>query len=227
MPPIGPTASGEGGASATPSAGRGGWADFTIRLATSWLGQFTAYLAALTLAVTNVRKFSSGLHDMGLPPWSGIALVVAFPLLALVFSTIPSRIEQRRIKTRSALKVNVEASHEFTLWPRKPNDKFERADQAHVKVLQWIKENDEPVLYLTGASGTGKSSLLTARVIPRLQIDRHLVIQVRGYEEILDRIKAGSLDQLVRSSATDLRRSRRYTSNVSWLRGAAAGCGSA
>src|SRR5260370_11141933 len=79
------------------------WLDATVRLATSWVGLFTAYVVALILALTKFKELSKGLHDVGIPPWGGVALIAAFPVLALVFSTIPSFIEQRRIKRYSEI----------------------------------------------------------------------------------------------------------------------------
>jgi hypothetical protein len=116
-----------------------------------------------------------------------LALLAALPLLALVFSTIPSFLEQRRIQRYGEIKVDVRAGY-FTLRPRETEAEFERVDNAHEQVLRWIENSKEPVLYLTGASGTGKSSLLAAWVIPKLMREGHVVIQLRGYEQLLERI---------------------------------------
>jgi hypothetical protein len=67
-----------------------------MRLATSWVGLFAAYAAALILVFTKFNELRDGLEKMHLPPWAGIALIAAFPVLALVFSTIPALIEQCR-----------------------------------------------------------------------------------------------------------------------------------
>jgi hypothetical protein len=48
---------------------------------------------------------------------------------------------------------------------------FDRADGAHLEILRWVRQSDEPVLFLSGTSGTGKSSLLYAYVLPRLRGD--------------------------------------------------------
>jgi hypothetical protein len=173
---------------ASPAAKRD-WLDVTVRLATSWVGLFTAYVAALILGLTKYKEFTAGLQQAGLPPWSGIILIAAFPIFALVFSTIPSLFEQRRIRRSSEIKLDVGIRPYFTLRPRETEETFERADQAHVEVLRWIKDSKEPTLYLTGFSGTGKSSLLAAWVIPKLQREGYVVIQLRGYERIFERIK--------------------------------------
>src|SRR5579864_6622753 len=161
----------------------------TVRLATSWVGFFTAYVVALILALTKFKELTKGFNDMGIPPWIGVALIAAFPLLALVFSTIPTFIEQRRIKRYSEITGFIQTGY-FTLRPRENEESFERADNAHQEILHWIANSEEPVLYLTGASGTGKSSLLSAWAIPKLRRENHVVIQLRGYEDdLLARIK--------------------------------------
>jgi hypothetical protein len=52
-----------------------------------------------------------------------------------------------------------------------PDDQqlFDRADGAHEEVLHWLLDSRDPVLFLSGVSGTGKSSLLYAYVLPKLR----------------------------------------------------------
>ncbi len=177
-----------------PPAPRRDWLDATLRLATSWVGLFTAYAAAVILVLAKYKELNQGLQELGIPRWAGIALIAAFPVLALVFSTIPAFLEQRRIKRYSEITGALETGY-FTLRPRETEADFDRADNAHQKILQWMENTQEPVLYLTGASGTGKSSLLSAWVIPKLKREKHVVIQLRGYEEdLLARIKTKLLE---------------------------------
>jgi hypothetical protein len=171
-----------GDSPATALPGRRDWVDVTVRLATSWVGLFTAYVAALILALTKFKELNKGLHDAGVPPWLGIALIAAFPVLALVFSTIPALIDQRRVKRYSEIGGAIQTGY-FTLRPRENEEGFERPDNAHQEILRWIEGTKEPVLYLTGASGTGKSSLLSAWVVPKLRLGKYLVVQLRGYEQ--------------------------------------------
>jgi hypothetical protein len=169
------------------------WIDLTARLATSWVGLFTAYVVALLLAFTKFNELKKGLHELGISPWGGVAMVAAFPLLALIFSTVPAFLDQRRIKRYAEITGTIQTGY-FTLRPRENEEGFERADNAHQEILRWIENNREPVLYLTGASGTGKSSLLSAWVLPKLEREGHVVIRLRGYEDdLLTRIKDGLL----------------------------------
>jgi hypothetical protein len=65
------------GTPATPESPtpRRDWIDVTVRLATSWVGLFTAYVTGLLLAIKNFDDLKKGLQGMGIPPWGGIALV--------------------------------------------------------------------------------------------------------------------------------------------------------
>src|SRR5258706_11446083 len=109
--------------------------DVTARLATSWVGLFTAYVVVLLLAITKFNELKKGLHDMGIPPWGGVALVAAFPLLALIFSTVPSFIDQRRIKRYAEITGAIQTGYS-TLRPRENEEGFERADNAHQEILR-------------------------------------------------------------------------------------------
>jgi len=156
----------------------------------SWVGQITAYVAALILLAKHFKELGDLSKQIApaAPSWMGIAIIAAFPLLALVFHTIPSLIEQRRIKRYAQISGTLRPGY-FTLRPREDEDAFDRADNAHQEILHWIQSTKEPVLYLTGASGTGKSSLLASWVIPKLRRSKHVVIRLRGYDDVLARIE--------------------------------------
>ncbi len=149
---------------------------------------------ALIVALTRIKELTTALQEFGIPTWLGIALIATIPFLALVLSTIPIFMEQRHIRSYGEISGSFQTGY-FTLRPRENEEGFERADNAHQDTLRWIQTTREPVLYLTGASGTGKSSLLSAWVIPKLRRERHVVIQMRGYEDDpLGRIKERLLE---------------------------------
>ncbi len=54
--------------------------------------------------------------------------------------------------------------------PKSPKDRitFDRADGVHKEISHWIRRSNRPLLYVTGQSGTGKSSLMAAYVAPAL-----------------------------------------------------------
>src|SRR5262249_53337515 len=113
------------------------WVDITVRLATSWVGGFTAYFVALILLVAKLKELTESLNSVGIPPRLGVAVIVAFPLFALVFSTIPTFLEQRRLKRYSEIAGAIQTGY-FTLRPRENEEGFERADNAHREILQWM-----------------------------------------------------------------------------------------
>jgi hypothetical protein len=47
----------------------------------------------------------------------------------------------------------------------------------------WVESSEAPVLYLTGLSGSGKSSLLAAWVLPNLERGNTHVARLRGYQD--------------------------------------------
>ena len=83
----------------------------------------------------------------------------------------------------------------FRIWPYEARDseRYSRPDGAHEDVLHWIEAATSPVLYLTGRSGTGKSSLLNAWVLPKLKVGGppHKTLVVRSYREPLTELVTG------------------------------------
>ena len=163
-------------------SGLGRVINLTARLATSWVGLLTAYAGAVTAAILAFKALEAPLH--GTSVWVRIALVFTLPALALVFHVIPSLIEQRRKKRLTEITGHLEAGY-FRLAPRDDEASFKRADGKHLEILRWLEDNKGPVLYLTGLSGSGKSSLLTAWVLPNLERQNTLVIRLRGYQDPL------------------------------------------
>ncbi|MCE2654359.1 MAG: hypothetical protein LW650_13170 [Planctomycetaceae bacterium] len=83
-------------------------------------------------------------------------------------------------------------SHIFRLHPYDASDRkaFKREDGEHERILTWLRAAADPLLYLAGASGSGKSSLLHAHVLPELtETDKHVCIAVRGVNEPLQQIR--------------------------------------
>ena len=81
------------------------------------------------------------------------------------------------------------APNAFPLWPLEASDynTYQRLDGAHRAVKSWIDAARSPILYLTGRSGTGKSSILQAWIIPELKREDPacLDILIRSFGEPL------------------------------------------
>jgi hypothetical protein len=114
--------------------------------------------------------------------------IVLGPLLFIAaFESFPRLLQVWRRKRRDVIALEpVPASlGYFRLDPyvkSTPAD-FSREDGAHERVLQWIRTTDQPVLFLSGASGAGKSSVLEGYVLPTLHDDGWRVIEVRGFTD--------------------------------------------
>jgi hypothetical protein len=152
----------------------------TLGLAKSWVGLLTAYFAAVAAVFAGYKKFPDEFKQLD---WRVQAAILGFlPLCALVFQAIPDLRDW--LKRRRLLEVKGSARRGyFQLAPREAGDIYERTDGAHEEVLTWILGCKEMVLYLTGLSGSGKSSILGAHVIPALQQKSAKIIRLRGYQD--------------------------------------------
>jgi hypothetical protein len=90
---------------------------------------------------------------------------------------------EKRRKARLALITGSVQPGYFQLAPREDETTFQRADGKHDEVLKWLRQPSARVLYLTGSSGAGKSSLLAAWVLPKLEREGVKVVRLRGYQD--------------------------------------------
>jgi hypothetical protein len=152
----------------------------TSRFSTSFMGQITAYLGAVTAAVLAFQKLNEPLRSV--PPWVR-ALIISSPVvLAFTLHTIPALLAERRKKRLREISGDLKPAY-FSLAPRDDEASFQRADNKHNEVHQWVQKKAGSVLYLTGASGSGKSSVLAAWVLPRLKRDGVRIVTLRGYQD--------------------------------------------
>jgi hypothetical protein len=151
----------------------------TAAVGTSQLTAITAFMAALGAGSIGFQKLQTSLE---LSPLWCAALVTA--LLALLFfsHTLPTLLDKRR-KLKLSLITGATPPDYFQLSAREDEEKFQRADGKHNEVFKWLRQPPGRVLYLTGSSGTGKSSLLTAWVLPKLDREGVKVIRLRGYQD--------------------------------------------
>ena len=152
-----------------------------VKLATSWVGLFTAYCLALAADIVAVQKLGNLLKDT--PLWIRVVLIFSVPTLVLILQAIPDLIEQRRKKKLAEVTGNMQTGY-FSMKPREKGFAFTRADGVHKEILGWL-EQQRGLLYLTGLSGTGKSSLLNAWVVPELTNRSIQVFRVRGHQDPL------------------------------------------
>ncbi len=157
------------------------------------LGRTAAFLSLVLLVLGFVIAIKVSLGqfpdlERGIPPWA-YGVLFGLPVLAVVAQLI---VEWRAERTRRsmqilAVKPGAEQTGYFRIGPYQntPEDraKFNRADQAENKALEWIKNSDRVPLYLCGDSGSGKSSLLNAFVLPMLREQGLTVVEAREWQD--------------------------------------------
>jgi hypothetical protein len=87
----------------------------------------------------------------------------------------------------------------FRIAPYETDDAefFRRPDAAATDVCRWIEASSHSVLYLSGQSGVGKSSLINAALVPSMTARKWIVLTLRPHHSPLNEIAAA----LMRPSA--------------------------
>jgi hypothetical protein len=188
------------------------------------LGRTAALLSLTVLTLAQMGALDVALRkvfDVDLtsfhPLWR-FGLIGALPVLVIgvqLFVEWRAQAQARRIRDRTVA-VATAKDHHFKVGPYEAGDQgvFDRADKVHETVLRWIlaTSQDTTPLYLTGDSGTGKSSLLTAYVIPNLRKAKWGIVQARAYgdpEVQLRKVLIPHLPPPVRLSITHISGERR------------------
>ena len=149
-----------------------GYFEPLIKKAGGYLEQSKWYLGAGVAFVGSVVGLKAVGVEFARLEWI-IAGSLSIPVICAFFSvTLPqlrARAREKRLDKR--LVVGETESTYFRIGPYETEDqaRFRRADNAHEDVLKWFRDSKKGILFLTGNSGTGKSSLLNAHVLPRLE----------------------------------------------------------
>lgn len=159
-------------------------------------GDITAYLKPVFIAAQAT--------------WLEPFVVWFFPLLVCalrLYQHINQVMRSRFFKKHGANIITPEP-HYFRLLPYQTSDKdrFHRADNLHIEVKNWIKQSAHTLLYLSGESGAGKSSLLNAYLLPELREDGFEVISCNAHANPVEQLKHAVSEHL--SSAPDDEASR-------------------
>src|SRR5271165_258691 len=157
------------------------------------LGRTAALLALVVLVLGFAGTFDVALERfLGFalkPPWLKYAILIGLPVVIVGAQIAAEWTAERKRRAAAALAVKTEAVQEgyFRIGPyldtAADRAKFYRADRAHEKVLDWIKRADAIPLYLTGDSGSGKSSVLNAFVLPALRDSGWAVVEARVWQD--------------------------------------------
>jgi hypothetical protein len=157
------------------------------------LGRTAALLALGVLCLGFYELFNVGIEKfLGFPLeplWLKNTLLLGIPVLIVGVQIAAEWQAERKRRQAQALAVKIEAVPEgyFRIGPyldtAEDRAKFDRADHAHEKILDWVRRSDAMPLYLTGDSGSGKSSVLNAYVIPELRGDGWTVVEARAWQD--------------------------------------------
>lgn len=164
----------------------------------NWLNRLAATISGLWLTVLSpVGSLLDGITKIedlrkkvdGWPEWGwwllvGAAVVVVLVNLVLEVLSVRDRRETRRL----AAATGTPQAGYFRIGPYEDREEdrkaYDRADRAHLGVLEWLKSADSNQfpLYLSGDSGAGKSSLLNSSVLPTLRNQHWTIVSARAYQ---------------------------------------------
>jgi hypothetical protein len=154
-------------------------------------------LGAALLATVGIMKWYEKFEPFyNLHPTLSIAVIAGIPLYIICFSVGPQMWHRRRKAQRDIIALNpnpeVSGVRHFRLDPyvtASPQE-FRREDDAHNEVLRWIRDSSRPVLFLSGVSGAGKTSVLKAYVLPLLREAGWRIEQVGTFADPLSQLEA-------------------------------------
>jgi formylglycine-generating enzyme required for sulfatase activity len=154
------------------------------------LGRTAAFLSLVSgiALVVAVIKLALDKAELPVPIWV-YGLLTGGCFVAVVVQVVQERLAERarRRMQMLAVKTGAEQTGYFRIGPYRntPEDraKFKRADRADQKALAWIEGSDQIPLYLCGDSGSGKSSLLNAFVLPEMSEREWTVVEARAWQD--------------------------------------------
>jgi hypothetical protein len=161
-----------------------------------FMGLLAIYFAVVALLYSYAKTPLQAFRDDLGPFW--FWGILAAPLACiLLFQTLPTGLRALREKRLKAMAIGgVPKPGYFRLQPygASDHDSFKRLDGADREVLSWLKSAKSSLLYLSGASGVGKSSLLSAAVLPGLRDAGWIVVESRLFGDPVERLRAALLE---------------------------------
>jgi Novel STAND NTPase 1 len=132
------------------------------------------------------------------PPWSHIISLIPFVLFGVLYLLPEWRtVAANRRLAELGIKGILKDPGYFRLIPYQAweSAKYTRPDNADVAISNWIERSSSTFLYIYGQSGVGKTSLLSAGVIPRLQMasPAWVAVEIRLRENPIESIRSALL----------------------------------
>lgn len=150
-----------------------------LTVVAGWFTETKQYLVAFAASIAAFGVLQHQIAKIDWTNWIADIVGVIPPLLVLLCQTVPRLIKEHRgkilVESSKREVVNprpaiTEADYFYIgPYPESRRQRYDRADGAHEEVLSWLKGTKEPVVVLSGLSGTGKTSMLEAFVIPELR----------------------------------------------------------
>lgn len=183
-----------------------------LTLASNSVKEITALIgliAALTAAFYFYRD------SLKLPGyWPELIIVTTIVLFIALFFLPSLRAEIRKYKLAQLGVHGVLVTPSYfrlVAYEKKEADQFTRPDDASDALCQWIDTTTKPLLYLTGQSGVGKSSLINAKLLPALAGKSWITLALRPHDTPLAQMRTALLapgavwaKQPVKGAPTDL-----------------------
>lgn len=127
------------------------------------------YLKVVGLLAGVPATFALVALKWGMSTWIAV-IICAVPAGLILLWLVPTWRERKNKQQAIALGIhgNIKDPSYFRLTPYDETAEFNRVDHIHESVYAWIVSASAPLLYLIGASGSGKSSIISAWVVPKL-----------------------------------------------------------
>jgi hypothetical protein len=155
------------------------------------VGLLASYLGVVAVIYSFAKAPLQALRDDLGTLWFWI--ILAAPLACiLLFQMLPTALRALREQRLRTIAIGgAPKPGYFRLQPygESDHDVFSRLDGADREVLNWLKSTKSSLLYLSGASGVGKSSLLSAGVLPQLRDAGWTVVETRIFGDPIDRLR--------------------------------------
>lgn len=176
------------------AAPEGAWLPAIIKSAISYLAVIAGYLGAVEGLVIGWKKFVA---QQGEPANSTIyvlAAILAMPLIfAFMFNLLPALRRKRERELRPTSDPTQKGQSTFFQTSPRVEDPFGFFASGYEGFLGWASAPRAPLLHLTGASGSGKSSLVAAYLRPKLAAlepgSKSVLLIVRSYHDPLAELK--------------------------------------
>ncbi len=174
------------------------------------VGLLVTYAAFVVLAWKYAREDLAEIQAQFGQTWLLVGISLPFVAI-LLFTALPTALRarrERRLKKLAVASEGVVKPGYFRLHPygAADSESFHRLDGAERDVLAWIEGATASLLYLSGASGVGKSSVLAAYVAPRLRKAGWAVVEMRIFGDPVERLRealTGAADVLPRGTPKD------------------------